>query len=170
VAPDHGGDRQRDGMSRDSERVWIGSEALQPRGSPSCTASALQVCDRNLPNTPTLRLWRIPPWWTRRGSCMVRTCQGAGSIPECTLRPVPPREPGPEYVPRFLPRPRHRLSAFETSGPERSRPYTAGDCSKGNDWRFELKADGYRAQTPHPARGVKVHSRTGLDWTDQFSS
>ena len=41
---------------------------------------------------------------------------------------------------------------------------------KGDDWRFELKADGYRAQLHVRPDGVKVYSKTGLDWTDQFSS
>ncbi|MBV8577962.1 MAG: hypothetical protein JOZ58_23390 [Acetobacteraceae bacterium] len=37
-------------------------------------------------------------------------------------------------------------------------------------WRWEIKADGYRAQL-HLNRGeVTVFSRTGLDWTTQFSS
>src|SRR6195952_2236981 len=38
------------------------------------------------------------------------------------------------------------------------------------DWWFEIKADGYRAQLHIRPDGVQVFSRTGLDWTDQFSS
>jgi bifunctional non-homologous end joining protein LigD len=41
---------------------------------------------------------------------------------------------------------------------------------KGNEWLFELKADGYRAQLHIRPNGITVYSRTGLDWTDQFSS
>jgi bifunctional non-homologous end joining protein LigD len=40
----------------------------------------------------------------------------------------------------------------------------------GNVWRFEIKADGYRAQLHLRQEGAKVYSRTGLDWTSQFSS
>jgi bifunctional non-homologous end joining protein LigD len=41
---------------------------------------------------------------------------------------------------------------------------------KGDDWHFELKADGYRAQLHLRPDGVKVYSKTGFDWTSQFSS
>jgi len=37
-------------------------------------------------------------------------------------------------------------------------------------WRWEIKADGYRAQLHLDRKQVIVFSRTGLDWTDQFSS
>src|SRR3954465_7872946 len=40
----------------------------------------------------------------------------------------------------------------------------------GAEWRYEIKGDGYRAQL-HLADGeATVYSRTGLDWTAQFSS
>src|SRR3954464_15526428 len=40
----------------------------------------------------------------------------------------------------------------------------------GAEWRYEIKGDGYRAQL-HIADGeATVYSRTGLDWTKQFSS
>src|SRR3954471_11326780 len=41
---------------------------------------------------------------------------------------------------------------------------------RGEDWVFELKADGYRAQLHLRDGEAKVYSRTGLDWTDQFST
>src|ERR1044072_5488061 len=41
---------------------------------------------------------------------------------------------------------------------------------QGDDWRYEIKGDGYRAQLHLHDRTVKVYSRTGLDWTEQFSS
>src|SRR3954452_10206435 len=41
---------------------------------------------------------------------------------------------------------------------------------KGSDWHFEIKADGYRAQLHVRPGGITVYSRTGFDWTDQFSS
>ncbi|MGY3564208.1 bifunctional non-homologous end joining protein LigD [Bradyrhizobium sp. USDA 4463] len=41
---------------------------------------------------------------------------------------------------------------------------------RGRDWVYEIKADGYRAQLHLQDRVVTVYSRTGLDWTEQFSS
>lgn len=41
---------------------------------------------------------------------------------------------------------------------------------QGEGWVYEIKADGYRAQLHRNDRDIKVYSRTGLDWTDQFSS
>src|SRR4051812_43212463 len=41
---------------------------------------------------------------------------------------------------------------------------------KGGAWHFEIKADGYRAQLHVRPGGITVYSRTGFDWTDQFSS
>ncbi|MCK1680338.1 DNA ligase D [Bradyrhizobium sp. 147] len=40
----------------------------------------------------------------------------------------------------------------------------------GTDWVYEIKADGYRAQLHLRDEDVKIYSRTGLDWTEQFSS
>lgn len=40
----------------------------------------------------------------------------------------------------------------------------------GDDWIYEIKADGYRAQLHLRDGDAKVYSRTGLDWTEQFSS
>src|SRR3954447_9140876 len=41
---------------------------------------------------------------------------------------------------------------------------------QGGEWRYEIKGDGYRAQLHLHDGAVKVYSRTGLDWTGQFSS
>jgi bifunctional non-homologous end joining protein LigD len=41
---------------------------------------------------------------------------------------------------------------------------------EGGIWRFEIKADGYRAQLHLGSGRTKVYSKTGLDWTRQFSS
>jgi bifunctional non-homologous end joining protein LigD len=38
----------------------------------------------------------------------------------------------------------------------------------GNDWLHEVKYDGYRALVAIGARGPKIYTRTGLDWTDKF--
>jgi bifunctional non-homologous end joining protein LigD len=49
-------------------------------------------------------------------------------------------------------------------------PALRAHAPKGSDWHFEIKADGYRAQLHVRPDGIKVYSRTGLDWTGQFSS
>src|SRR5947209_9014622 len=41
---------------------------------------------------------------------------------------------------------------------------------QGDDWVYEIKADGYRAQLHLHDSDTKVYSRTGLDWSEQFSS
>jgi bifunctional non-homologous end joining protein LigD len=41
---------------------------------------------------------------------------------------------------------------------------------QGDEWRYEIKGDGYRAQLHLHDGAIKVYSRTGLDWTQQFSS
>src|SRR5437588_4880643 len=41
---------------------------------------------------------------------------------------------------------------------------------RGEDWVYEIKADGFRAQLHLRDGDAKVYSRTGLDWTEQFSS
>src|SRR3954454_14275896 len=41
---------------------------------------------------------------------------------------------------------------------------------RGEEWRYEIKGDGYRAQLHLHDGATKVYSRTGLDWTAQFSS
>jgi bifunctional non-homologous end joining protein LigD len=41
---------------------------------------------------------------------------------------------------------------------------------QGGEWRYEIKGDGYRAQLHLHDGAVKIYSRTGLDWTEQFSS
>src|SRR4051794_19957077 len=39
----------------------------------------------------------------------------------------------------------------------------------GPDWVYEIKADGYRAQAHLRGNSVTVYSRSGHDWTEQFS-
>src|SRR3954452_12135802 len=41
---------------------------------------------------------------------------------------------------------------------------------RGEDWVYEIKADGYRAQLHLRDGDARVYSRAGLDWTEQFSS
>ncbi|MBH5371732.1 DNA ligase D [Bradyrhizobium glycinis] len=41
---------------------------------------------------------------------------------------------------------------------------------RGEGWAYEIKADGYRAQLHLSDGDVKVYSRMGYDWTEQFSS
>jgi bifunctional non-homologous end joining protein LigD len=39
---------------------------------------------------------------------------------------------------------------------------------KGSDWLFEMKFDGYRAQIAISGKDVRVYTRNGHDWTEQF--
>src|SRR3954463_8306245 len=38
----------------------------------------------------------------------------------------------------------------------------------GDDWAYEIKADGYRVQIHMREGSVTVYSRTGLNWTSKF--
>jgi hypothetical protein len=49
-------------------------------------------------------------------------------------------------------------------------PSLRAHAPKGQNWFFEIKADGYRAQLHCHGGKVTVFSRTGLDWTAQFST
>lgn len=39
---------------------------------------------------------------------------------------------------------------------------------EGDDWWHEIKLDGYRAQVALGKGGPRIHTRSGLDWTDKF--
>ncbi|MDG3442671.1 DNA ligase D [Nitrospirillum amazonense] len=39
---------------------------------------------------------------------------------------------------------------------------------EGPDWLFEAKFDGYRAVVAASGQEVRIHTRSGLDWTDRF--
>lgn len=45
---------------------------------------------------------------------------------------------------------------------------SARQLPTGPKWRYELKYDGYRAQVHVTAHGVRILTRTGLDWTPRF--
>jgi bifunctional non-homologous end joining protein LigD len=49
-------------------------------------------------------------------------------------------------------------------------PTLQENAPHGKEWVYEIKADGYRAQLHLEDEHVIVYSRTGLDWTEQFSS
>src|SRR3954447_23237382 len=49
-------------------------------------------------------------------------------------------------------------------------PRLRARAPQGGEWRYEIKGDGYRAQLHLHDGAIKVYSRTGLDWTEQFSS
>jgi bifunctional non-homologous end joining protein LigD len=53
---------------------------------------------------------------------------------------------------------------------EFSDPTLSEHAPKGEDWLYEIKADGYRAQAHLRHRKVTVYSRTGLDWTKTSSA
>jgi bifunctional non-homologous end joining protein LigD len=52
---------------------------------------------------------------------------------------------------------------------EPSDPTLAQRAPKGEDWVYEIKADGYRAQAHLRDGNATVYSRTGLNWTNQFA-
>ena len=39
----------------------------------------------------------------------------------------------------------------------------------GNEWVYEIKTDGYRAQVHLRDKRVTIYSRSGYDWTDEFA-
>jgi len=43
------------------------------------------------------------------------------------------------------------------------------DVPTGNGWMHEIKFDGYRALIAAKGEDVRVHTRSGLDWTDKFA-
>lgn len=53
---------------------------------------------------------------------------------------------------------------------EPSHPTLRARAPRGQAWAYEIKADGYRAQLHLQKTGARVYSRTGLDWTTQFSA
>lgn len=54
------------------------------------------------------------------------------------------------------------------------RPFQLCTLSKtipsGDDWLFEMKFDGYRAQIAISGAEVRVYTRNGHDWTEQFKA
>lgn len=44
------------------------------------------------------------------------------------------------------------------------------DVPEGSDWLFEMKYDGYRCQAAIAGDQVKLYTRTGKDWTEQFAA
>ena len=42
------------------------------------------------------------------------------------------------------------------------------DVPEGDDWLFEIKFDGYRAQAAVSGPDARIYTRAGLDWTDRF--
>ena len=44
------------------------------------------------------------------------------------------------------------------------------DVPSGSDWVFEMKYDGYRCQAAIAGDQVRLYTRTGKDWTEQFAA
>lgn len=70
-------------------------------------------------------------------------------------------------------RPRRRDSESTLSLPT-FRPFQlctlANAVPTGSDWLFEMKFDGYRAQIAIAGSEVRVYTRNGHDWTEQFKT
>src|SRR5438477_1487911 len=47
-------------------------------------------------------------------------------------------------------------------------PTPSEHAPEGEGWAHEIKADGYRAQVHVTGSKVRVYTRRGHDWTDQF--
>ena len=65
-----------------------------------------------------------------------------------------------------LPRAQGPLPAFI----EFCHPTLRPRAPRGDAWAYEIEADGYGAQLYLKKNVVTVYSRTGLDWTTQFST
>src|SRR3954469_7367047 len=72
-----------------------------------------------------------------------------------------------------------RISPWRVAGARKSAiprfiepcdPTLREHAPDGAEWRYEIKGDGYRAQLHLENGEATVYSRTGLDWTAQFSS
>ncbi len=46
----------------------------------------------------------------------------------------------------------------------------SSEVPEGNDWVFEMKYDGYRCQAAIAGDQVRLFTRNGKDWTDQFAT
>src|SRR5690348_1488657 len=68
--------------------------------------------------------------------------------------PVVPREARKAAIPRFI---------------EPCHPTERSHAPTDNEYVHEVKFDGYRVQVHRTAEGVKVFTRNGLDWTDEFA-
>lgn len=44
------------------------------------------------------------------------------------------------------------------------------DVPEGENWLFEIKFDGYRAELTAAGEDVRIFTRSGLDWTERFAS
>lgn len=53
---------------------------------------------------------------------------------------------------------------------EFQRPMLVETPPKGDDWLFEIKYDGYRAQIAIENGSVRTFTRNGFDWTDRFAA
>jgi bifunctional non-homologous end joining protein LigD len=78
------------------------------------------------------------------------------------LAPVSPK-PSPGSLPGARP-------ADLRSYIEPCDPTLREHAPEGEDWVYEIKADGYRAQVHLHDGKVTVYSRRGLDWTEQFGA
>ncbi|WP_024513330.1 DNA ligase D [Bradyrhizobium sp. ARR65] len=81
----------------------------------------------------------------------------------CAVRLLPSAALSPSRVPGARKAPFPKFIEF-CDPTLREQPPTAGK------WRWEIKADGYRGQLHLGEGKITVFSRTGLDWTEQFSS
>ncbi|TGX54798.1 DNA ligase D [Sphingomonas gei] len=77
----------------------------------------------------------------------------AKASPQATARVTKLRAPSKAALPEFQ---KPQLATLVDAVPA------------GNQWLHEVKYDGYRALIATGAKGPKIYTRTGLDWTDKF--
>ncbi|HEY8575796.1 MAG TPA: DNA ligase D [Devosia sp.] len=75
--------------------------------------------------------------------------------------------------PAAAPKRQSRSKGSTAKLPEFRPPQLAtlvNDVPDGRDWLFEMKYDGYRCQAAIAGDQVRLYTRTGKDWTEQFSA
>lgn len=67
-----------------------------------------------------------------------------------------------------------RLAAAKKGKPPAFRPLQLAtlveSVPEGDDWLFEMKYDGYRCLAAVHGQSIRLHTRSGLDWTEQFGT
>jgi bifunctional non-homologous end joining protein LigD len=76
-----------------------------------------------------------------------------------------------EVEKRAQARRRERDRSSKAAMPRFRKPQLAtlvDEAPEGDDWLHEVKFDGYRLLAAIGSAGVRLHTRTGLDWTEKF--
>ncbi|MCL9999502.1 MAG: DNA ligase D [Erythrobacter sp.] len=97
------------------------------------------------------------------GRSMAEIAAGKDAAP--TPAPVPPKPKA-----RKTPAPSAKAKAAKLPAFRKPQLATLVDAvPAGNGWMHEIKFDGYRALVAAKGEEVRVHTRSGQDWTDKFA-